>query len=75
MCDSVTHVGILGFPKVEIERKPQRSFQTDFIKLVLEHGEAAQRKGRFSELAQGPSSAWLLSTAGDKVGLHEKQAF
>lgn len=32
---NVTSIGVLGFPKIEIERKPQRNFQTDFIKLVF----------------------------------------
>lgn len=40
-------VGVLGFPKAEIERQPQRSFQTDFIKLMPEQqrGRAEERKG------------------------------
>ena len=30
-------IGILGFPKTEIERKPQRNFQIDFIKIMLKN--------------------------------------
>ena len=33
----VTDIEVLQFPEMEIERKLQRNFQTDFIKLMLEH--------------------------------------
>lgn len=33
----VTSIGVLGLPKIEFKRKPQRNFQEDFIKLMLEH--------------------------------------
>lgn len=33
----VTGDGVLRFPKIEIERKPQKIFQTIFIKLMLQH--------------------------------------
>lgn len=33
----VNGIGGWGFPKIEIERKPQGNFQTDFIKFTLEH--------------------------------------
>lgn len=43
---TVTRVGILGFPKIKIERKPQRNNQTDFMKLMLEQkgGSTEERK-------------------------------
>ena len=34
---SITSIGILGIPKIEIERKPQGNFQADFIKLIDKH--------------------------------------
>lgn len=45
----VTGVRVLDFPKIETDRKPQNSFQTNFIKLMAQ----AQRKGRSSELTWG----------------------
>lgn len=37
---------MLGFPKIEIERKPQKNFQINFIMLMLEHkgGSTEKRK-------------------------------
>lgn len=46
-------VRVIGFPKIEIERKLQRNLQTDLLSLCLSTTEAAQRNGRSSELAQG----------------------
>ena len=40
-------VGILGFPKTEIERKPQRNFHSDFIKLMREHKVLPGQMGFF----------------------------
>ena len=39
-------IGVLGFPKIKIKRKLKRKFQTDFIKLMLEHngGSTKERK-------------------------------
>lgn len=50
---NVTCVGDLGFPETEIKRKPQHNFQTNFIKLMLEHKGDSTRKERPSKLAQG----------------------
>lgn len=36
---SVICIEILGFPKIGIQTKPQRNFQTDVTKLMLEHRE------------------------------------
>lgn len=43
---TVTSVRILMLPKIEMERKPQRHFQADFIRLMLEHkgGSTEERK-------------------------------
>ena len=43
---SVISIRVLGFPKTEIQRKPQRNFQTDFIKVMLEHkgGSTEEKK-------------------------------
>ena len=43
---NVTSIGVLGFPKTEIEGKPQINFQTDFIKLMFKHkgGSTEERK-------------------------------
>lgn len=39
-------IGVFGFPKIEIEGKPQIHFQTNFIKLMLEYkgGSTEERK-------------------------------
>ena len=44
--DSVTGIGVLGFPKRKIESKPQRNLQTGFIKIMPEHkgGSTEDRK-------------------------------
>lgn len=42
-----------GSPKMEIKKKPQQNFQTNFVRLILGHREAAERKGRSSELTRG----------------------
>lgn len=57
--EGVPGVGILGFPKIEIERKPQRNFPIDLIKLLLEHkgGGAEERK----VLATGWGGGWGLA--------------
>lgn len=43
---SVPGAEVLGFFKIEIERKSQRNFQADFIKLMLKHegGSSEDRK-------------------------------
>lgn len=41
---SVTIIGVLGFPKIKIKRKPQRKFQTDFIKLMLKPNGGSTEK-------------------------------
>ena len=39
-------MGVPGFPKIDIERKPQRKVQAGFIKLMLKQkgGSAEDRK-------------------------------
>lgn len=43
---NVTYFDVLGFPKIDIEGKPQKVFQTSFIKLMLKHegGSTEERK-------------------------------
>lgn len=51
----------LRFPKTKIERKTERHFQTDFIKLMLKHKEGRQHRGKKVLGADpGPGSGWLL---------------
>lgn len=61
-------IGVLGFPKMNMEEKPQR---TDFIRLMLQH------KGRSTEerKARCAGSAWLLLYTGDKGGLSTEVGF
>ena len=54
---SVTGIEVLGFPKIEIESKPQWNFQANFIKLVLEH-KGGSAEGR--EVLQADSGLTLL---------------
>ena len=42
--NNVTGTGVLGFPRIVIKRKPQRNFQTDFMKLGLEHKGGSQEE-------------------------------
>lgn len=42
-----------GSPKLEIKKKSQKNFQTNFVRLILEHREAAETKGRSSEVTRG----------------------
>lgn len=50
----VNGIGVIGFPKIEIERKPRRHFQTDFIKLMPQaQGRQQRGKARSSELTWG----------------------
>lgn len=38
-------VRVLGFPKIEVQRKSQKSFQTNFTKLMLKHkGERTEER-------------------------------
>ena len=42
----LTNVGVLGFLKIEIRRKPHGNFHTDFIKVMVPHqgGSTEERK-------------------------------
>ena len=51
--NSVTGTGFLGFPKIEIKRKPQRNFQTCFFKIMLEHKGGSTEERQSCDLAQG----------------------
>ena len=57
-----------------MEKKPQRNFQTDFIKLMLEHNgdSTEERKALWTDL--GAVCAWLLLQAGNKAGFLKRQA-
>lgn len=57
----VTGIRVLGFPKREIKRKPQKNFQTDFIKLMLEHRGDSTEERKVLQTGSGPGSIWLLS--------------
>lgn len=62
----VTDVRVLGFPNIEIKGQPQKNFQADFIKLMLEHkGDSTRERKSLPDARAG--SAWLLLGAGDKV--------
>lgn len=60
---SITHTGVLGLPKIEMERKAQKKFQADFIKLMFQH------KGGSTEESK------VLSTGWGQSGLHERAGF
>lgn len=57
---AVTGVGILGFPTIEIERKLQKKFQTNFLKLMPEHKGGSTEESRVLQTGLGVGSAWLL---------------
>ena len=67
----VTSVGILGFPKLEIERKLQGNFQTDFIKLILEDKGSSTEESKVLGIDWG----WrVLAVLGCIYKLGTKQA-
>lgn len=67
-------LGVLGFPEIEIERKPQRNFQADFVKLVLEHKGDPPEERRSCELAQGLALLGCFPKLGAK-GLPQEIGF
>lgn len=54
----VTGIGVLGLPKVETERKPQRNFQTDLITLLLEHRGGSTEEGKVLRTGSAASISW-----------------
>lgn len=78
--EGVTGLGIVGFPKIEMERKPQRNFPADFIKLMLEHRGGSTGEGKVSEQARelavlGAFIIWGQSGLAQKGRLSERQAY
>lgn len=71
----VTGVRVLAFPKIEIKRKSQKKFQTDFIKRLLEcrAGNTVKRKVLCTD--SGVSSAWLLYQLGTSRPVQKRRAF
>lgn len=72
----VTGVRVLAFPKIEIKRKSQKKFQTDFIKRLLERRAGNTVKRKILCTDSGAGSAWLLYQLGtsrpvQKGGLFE----
>lgn len=69
----VTGIGVVGFLEIKIKKKPQKNFQTDFIKLILEHRKAAQKKGKVLQVVRGllclaAFISWGQESLGEKAG-------
>lgn len=58
-----------------MEEKPQRNFQTDFIKLMLPHKGRNTEERKVHCAGVKASSAWLLLLTGDKTGLRTEMCF
>lgn len=53
-------LGVLGFSKIEIKRKPQKNLQIDFIKLMLKQKGGSTEVREVLRTDSGAGSAWLL---------------
>lgn len=69
--ESVTSIRTLQFPKIEIKRKPQRNFHSDFIKLVLKHKGGSIEGRKVLRTGSSADSAWL-GTGWGQSGLGQK---
>ena len=72
---SLTGIGVLGFSKIEIERKHQRNFQTDFIKFRFQHKGGGPEERKVLRTDSGAGSAWLFYKLGTKKALMKRRAF
>ena len=72
---SLTGIGVLGFSKIEIERKHQRNFQTDFIKLILKYKGVRTEERRSSEVAQQLALLGCFYKLGTKQAYVKRWAF
>lgn len=50
---NVNHGWALGFSKIEIRRKSEKNYQTDFIKFMLQHKGDSTEDRKVLEVAQG----------------------